>query len=93
MFFIAGILLGAGVIALAFWVRQHGVKVRWFEWLLGIVGLGLILFVLPNLSGSFREHEPTAGWMFALLLGLPGVLLTAIAVRLVMGRREQTIVK
>ena len=88
MWFIIGIIFGALVLALASWMRGKNFSVAWYEWLMGIVGLGLLVFTIQNFAGSFAEQESTAAMMFLLIIGLPAVILMAVAWQLAMRRNK-----
>ena len=73
---IYGLLLGAGV----FWLATNGkVKFRWYEWVLAVLGIILILFAIQNYSASQFEYEPRAAGIMIWLFGLPGLILAVIA--------------
>jgi hypothetical protein len=82
MWLFFGILLGLAIMALAFWLRHKGIAVHWYEWLLGVLGLALLLFSLQNYIGSTREFEPIAPGMFLLVFGVPSLVLLLLAVGL-----------
>ena len=82
MWFVSALIVGAGVIWLALWLRGRGTKVTWYEWLIGIAGLLLLLFTLQNYFGSIAEFWPNAASKFLLVTGLPAVILMAIAISL-----------
>ena len=79
MWLIIGLVIGAALIALVFWLRSRKIVVTWYEWLIGVIGLLLLLFAIQNFTASFAEHEPTAAWRFLLISGLPAVILLTIA--------------
>jgi uncharacterized membrane protein len=79
MWFLAGLIIGAGLITLALWLRGMKISVRWYEWLIGILGLLLMLFTIQNFSASFAEYEEYAAWTFLWVFGLPSITLLAIA--------------
>ena len=73
---IAGLVLGAGI----FWLATSGkVKLTWYEWVLGVLGIILVLFAIQNYSASQVELEPKAGNLLLLIFGLPGLILAAVA--------------
>jgi hypothetical protein len=41
----------------------------WYTWLIGIVGLFLLLFTIQNYVGSVNEFENSAATMFLLVMG------------------------
>ncbi len=76
LWLILGLLLGAGF----FWLATSGkVKFRWYEWILVVLGVILILFAIQNYSASQFELEPRAAGIMLWLFGLPGLVLAALA--------------
>jgi hypothetical protein len=86
MWLLMGIALGAGLLLLVLWLRAKGINLRWYEYLLGFIGLALLLFTLQNYQASIAEYEPTAPMMFLLVFGIPGLVFLLIAVGLVLLR-------
>ena len=70
------VIVGA---AFVFWMNVRGVKLTWYEWLIGIIGFFLVLFTIQNYFGSINEAEPKAARMFLLVTGLPAVILLALS--------------
>lgn len=89
MWFIIGLVLGALLLGLAMYMRSKDISLTWYEWLIGVVGLLLLLFTFQNFFGSFAELETTAAWMFLLITGLPALILLAVAWQLA-ARRAKT---
>ena len=76
MWFIIGIAVGL----LLLWViLTKKLSMKWYEWMIGIVGLALLLFTILVSTTSFAEDEPKAGQMFMLLLGLPSLILMGLS--------------
>lgn len=88
MWFIIGIISGLALLGLIVWLRSRAIKVTWYEWLIGAVGVLLLLFTIQNLVGSFAELEPTAAYMFLLVTGLPAIVLLAVAWQLAARRHR-----
>ena len=74
-----GLIIGAGSITLALLLRQRKISVRWYEWLIGVAGLLLLLFTIQNFSTSLAGYEEYAAWTFLWVFGLPSILFLAIA--------------
>ena len=89
MWFVISFLLGVGLLAFVWWLRSRDIKLTWYEWLIGILGLVVLLFGLQNLVGSFAENEPEAAWVFLYTLVPAGLIIIAIALQLVV-RRQRT---
>jgi hypothetical protein len=85
--FVFGLVLGVGILALVLWVRARKIRTTWYEWIMGIAALVLILLVVQNFAGSLAEEETRAAWMGVLFLGIPAVILGVLAVRLTRQRR------
>jgi uncharacterized membrane protein len=79
MWLIIGLIIGAGLVALWLWLRGRRIVVTWSEWLIGILGLALLLFAIQNFTASFAEHEEHAAWTFLWVFGVPAVVLLTIA--------------
>ena len=79
MWLIIGLVIGAALVTLALWLRGRRIVVRWYEWLIGVLGLGLLFFTIQNFLASFAEYEEYAAWTFLWVFGLPAIILLAIA--------------
>jgi len=88
MWFAIAFVLGAGLVALVIWLRGSSVQVKWYEWLIGIIGLLLLIFTIQNLTGSLAEFNSTAAWLFLPITGLPALILLAVAWQLVARRQR-----
>jgi uncharacterized membrane protein YhaH (DUF805 family) len=89
MWLVIGLIVGAAILSLAMWLRGKGLKLTWYEWLIGAIGLILLLFTIQNFFGSQAELEPNAAMMFLLVTGLPALILLAVAWQLA-ARRSKT---
>lgn len=79
MWFIFGLIVGTGLLALVLLLRNRKITIKWYEWLIGIIGLGLLLFMIQNIIGSVREMETLAAWQFLWIIGIPALILLALA--------------
>jgi hypothetical protein len=79
MWFFIGLVLGIGLLAMVLWLRSSRIVVRWYEWLIGALGLVLLLFTIHDLFASFAEYEELAAWTFLWVFGVPAVMLLSIA--------------
>jgi uncharacterized membrane protein YeaQ/YmgE (transglycosylase-associated protein family) len=86
MWFVIALILGGLVGAFALWMLSKDMKMAWYTWLIGIVGLFLLLFTIQNYVGSVNEFENSAASMFLVVMGIPSVVLLAVAG--VLGYRE-----
>jgi uncharacterized membrane protein len=76
MWFVIGIAVG---LLLLWIVMSKKVQMKWYEWLIGIVGLALLLFTVLVTSTSYAEDEPKAAQLFLLVLGIPSIVLLVLA--------------
>jgi TRAP-type uncharacterized transport system fused permease subunit len=87
MWLFLGFLLGAGLILLVLLVRSRKLAITWYEWLLVVAGLALLLYAFQNYRTSIVELEPKAAGLLLMIFGLMGILLLAIAGLLVWWQR------
>lgn len=90
MLILIALAVGAGVMSLVWWLRSRDIKVTWYEWLMGTIGLALLLSAVPNVPGFLAEDFPTAALVFGLVTGLPALILLAITWRLISRRQRAT---
>jgi hypothetical protein len=76
---LVALALGVGVTLLFGWIRRNSIKPSIWFWLLGGVGLLLVLMALQHYVGTMEEMLPTAAVWGAMLFGIPGILLLAAA--------------
>jgi hypothetical protein len=64
---LAGIVIGAGLILAALglnaWVRDKGLSLAWWHWLLLALMASIFLVGVAFLGTSLAEHTLAAGWM------------------------------
>jgi hypothetical protein len=93
MWFAAGLLISAGVIALAFWWNSRRIRVNWYVWLMGAVGILLLAWAVHDYYASMAEYNEIAAWTLLWLLGLPGLLLLILFGVLPWLQRRRTVRK
>lgn len=79
MWFVVALVVTALVVWLMSFVAKKGIKVAWYEWLIGIIGVLMLMFTIQNYFGSMAEFESEAASMMLLVVGLPSLILLAIA--------------
>ena len=89
MWYVIALLLGAGLLALVMWLRSRKIALTWYEWVLGGLGLLLLLLTIQNFTASFEEHETTAAWTFLWMLGIPAIIFIGLAALLPWYRRRR----
>ena len=86
MIFILGMVTGAALMALAFWLQRSGIVIKWYEWLLSALGFILLVWAVNDFFASMSEHNETAARVLLVMLGVPALILLALAVFLVWWR-------
>jgi uncharacterized membrane protein len=90
MWFVVALVIGFALAALIFFLRSKNFKMAWYEWLIGAIGFLLVLFALQNYMTVSAEPNTKAANMFLLVVGLPGLILMAIAWQLSARRQKVT---
>lgn len=80
MWFLFGFVLAIIIFALVLLVRQRNIVVRWYEWFIGILGIGMLLFTIQNVKGALDANWVSTSWTFLWVFGIPTVVLLALAV-------------
>jgi uncharacterized membrane protein len=82
MFFI-GMLIAAIVAAIVIWVIKKGIKVTWYEWLLGAMSIILTLMTVQHYTGSLAEDQVTAAQLGSLIFGGIALVLYIVTIQFV----------
>lgn len=90
LFGLIGALIAVGLYALVSWLRKRNIKVAWYEWLMGIIGLVLLVMAIQHFFGAMAELFPFAAWMGLLIIGAPALILLLVAWQLVAKRAKQS---
>nr|WP_058292023.1 hypothetical protein [Dehalococcoides mccartyi] len=90
MLFWIGLLAGVVITVLVNWLTQRKITIRWYEWVLGGLGLISIFATVQHYFGSLREHEYQSAWMGSLIFGVIGLILLLVAWQLVARRAKQS---
>ena len=87
-FFLTGGLFVGGLVWLVLWIRSANIAVKWYEWLIGAIGLLIGIVAVENFFAAFVEFENQAAWLYILVFGLPALILLAVSVQLVFRRHR-----
>jgi len=90
MWLVVALVIGFALAALIAWMRSKGIKLTWYEWLIGVVGFILVLFAVQNFFEVRDEFNPTAANNFLLFVGLPGLVLIILAWQLAIRHKKAT---
>ena len=85
LWLILGIVVGIG-----FYLAATKMSLKWYEWILAVLGVVLVLFAIQNYGASQLELEARAASMLLLVFGLPGVILAALGFILPWMRAKKT---
>ncbi|OBW61069.1 dehalogenase [Dehalococcoides mccartyi] len=89
------LLIGASVIALSvssliILMSKRNIRLTWYEWLIGSIGLLFVILAAQHFFGAMSELFPYAAWMGLLIIGLPGAIILTFTWQLVMRRNNKT---
>lgn len=87
-FMLIGAVIAVALYALISWLRRRDVSVTWYEWLIGGAGLVLLLVATQHFFGAMSELFSYAAWMGLLVIGLPALILLAVAWQLVVRKQK-----
>lgn len=89
MWLIIGIVIGIGLAYLVSASRSGKLRIRWYQWVLGVIAVAFILLAIQNYFALLDELQPKMASFALVAFGLPGVILTVLAVGLpvVFGRK------
>ena len=79
MWFLAALILGAVIGGLLLWMRNRNMSLTWYEWVIGVIGLLMVLFGVQNYFASVSEVELNAAPLYLLIVALPGLVLLVVA--------------
>ena len=88
MWLIIGLIVGGLLIWMGIALSQQKRPLTWYEWVIGLIGVALLLFTIQNYFGSQAELEPKAANMFLLVTGLPAIILILLAWQLWARRKK-----
>ena len=77
--FFYGLMVGAGAMRLLTWDLEGRLAIPWYAWMVGIITVLLATLTLQTFFATFQEREPKAAWMSLLVLGVPTLILGAVA--------------
>ena len=83
LWWILGVLTGIGGCFLFSKIKSGELKFKAWHWICFVFWYGALVFTLAFVNTSVLEGEPFAGFMAALFLGLPVLLLAAVIYRFV----------
>ena len=72
------------------WVIAKGIKVPWYSWLLGSLGVFALIATAQHSVTTFLERAPFAFGPGLLVFGVPAVILLATAFQLAYRRNHKT---
>ena len=71
---VIGAMAMAGLFLLVEYVRNNGMKLTWWHWLLTVLGIMYTTFVLELIIGFLGEGAPQAALVMGLLTGIAAVV-------------------
>ena len=81
-------ILGGIVAALVMALRAKGVSIKWYEYLIAAVALGLGVGAVQHAVSASAVGYGTSAMLGGLIFGLPALILLAVSWQLVARRRR-----
>lgn len=78
LFLILGIVIGFGIHWLNAKSRSGKFKVLWYQWVLGVISIALLLLAIENFVHLRGELEPVAANLSWGLFGIPAVFFAVL---------------
>ncbi|PPD58692.1 dehalogenase [Dehalogenimonas etheniformans] len=88
LFVFLGALVGIGFSLLIKFIGSRNLKVKWYEWLIGTLGLALLLISIQAFLGARAEDFKFAALMSLLILAVPAIVLLLVAWQLVVRHKD-----
>ena len=88
LWFIIGMIVTVGLTLLVLWLRNRGIALTWYQWLIGAIGLLLVIGAIQHYGGSLSEGMTLSARIGVLIFGIPGLILIAVAWALVARRQS-----
>ena len=74
----AGLVLGIGGTLGVTWLRAKNISVKWYDWIIGVIGLLLFLFALQNFFAAFADFESGPAWVYIWAIGIPAIVIMGV---------------
>jgi hypothetical protein len=88
MMFWIGLLIGAAILAIVYWIRNRNLSLKWYEWLMGAIAVLLIFVAVQHYFGALEEYVSKSAWMGILIFGLPALILLSLTWQLIARRNK-----
>ncbi|HEX9015896.1 MAG TPA: hypothetical protein VF960_07855 [Chloroflexota bacterium] len=79
MWVIIGMVIGLGLAYLVSASRSGKMRIRWYQWLLGVIAVGFLLLAVQNYFALLDELQPKMAGFALIAFGLPGVICAVLA--------------
>lgn len=91
LYVIIGFIMGGGLFYFLSYVKELGLKVKWYEWILIVLILLFFMFLMQTFIGSIQEGEPRAAFLTVVFMGLPIVIFVVLTFRSMKSRLNKMI--
>jgi len=78
LWLVLGIIIGFALHWLISQVKNNNLSVQWYQWVLGVGSVAMLLLTVENYIGLQQELEPIAANFVLIAMGLPAVILGAL---------------
>ncbi len=78
---VVGFIMGGALTCLLYQLKNHAIKLKWFEWAAVVVILLMFMFMAQTFIASYQEMVPRAAWLTIVFMGLPMVVIGVLTAR------------
>ncbi len=91
LYMFLGLAVGASVVGLVFFSSTKHLSVKWYDWLMGIIAVLLLVFTIQNAVTALEEEQRTAAGMYLVFPGIISLILLVVAALSIVRHRKSTI--
>ncbi|GMW05164.1 MAG: dehalogenase [Dehalococcoides mccartyi] len=88
LWFFIGFIAAVLILLLVSWMKNKNIKFVWYEWVIGIAGVLLVLASIQHYTGALREGFAKAALLGSLSFAIPAIILFVIVWQLVARRQR-----
>ena len=81
-----GFVLGGCAVYLWVTLKEKGIKLVWYEWVLLLMSYVIFIFMGQTFIASFGEGEPQAAWLSLIFIGIPIIIMAVVSARSIQTR-------
>lgn len=89
-YMLMGMIVIGSVLLFIYFIQTKHWSVKWYDWVVGGLGLLLFIFSLQNMVTAFQEEQAFAAGMYLVFPGIVALIMLAVAALGVFRRSKRT---